>query len=74
MQYDYNILDKLETFSNEDIIQFYHNAYNTECFSNGHKKGQRNQDAKNQYSEELTKRGITEIPNKDGVFNGNGTS
>lgn len=74
MQYAYNILDKLETFSNEDIIQFYHNAYTTQCMSLGHKKGQRNEDAKNQYAEELKKRGITEIPNKDGVFNGSGTS
>jgi len=74
MQYAYNILDKLETFSNEDIIQFYHNAYTTQCMSLGHYKGQMNEGAKDQYAEELKKRGITEIPNRDGVFNGNGTS
>ena len=73
MPRSYEILDKLETFSNEDIIQFYHNAYNTECFSLGHYKGQMNQGAKRGYAEELKKRGITKIPDKEGVFNGSGT-
>ena len=74
MKHSYDILDKLETFSNEDIIQFYHNAYTTECFSNGHSKGQRNEDAKIRYCEELKKRGITKIPEVEGFFNGDGTS
>ena len=69
----YEILDKLETFSNEDIIQFYHNAYTTECFSNGHYKGQMNEGAKIAYAEELKKRGITKIPEVEGFFNGDGT-
>tara|TARA_R110000823_G_scaffold285611_1_gene404034 strand:- start:43 stop:267 length:225 start_codon:yes stop_codon:yes gene_type:complete len=73
MLFSYNILDKLETFSNEDIIQFYHNAYTTECFSNGHYKGQMNEGAKIGYARELKKRGINKIPNKEGVFNGEGT-
>tara|TARA_R110000803_G_scaffold165591_1_gene229082 strand:+ start:40 stop:264 length:225 start_codon:yes stop_codon:yes gene_type:complete len=72
MKNSYDILDKLEAFSNEDIIQFYHNAYTTECLSLGHSKGQRNQDAKIAYAEELKKRGITKIPEVEGVFNGSG--
>ena len=70
----YNILDKLENFSDKDIIQFYHNAHNTECFSNGHSKGQRNRDAKIGYAEELNKRGFIKIPKVEGFFNGDGTS
>ena len=42
----YNILDKLDIFSNEQIIQFYHNAYETQCMSLGHHKGQQNENAK----------------------------
>jgi len=70
----YNILDKLENFSDKDIIQFYHNAYTTHCFALGHYKGQRNEDAKIGYAEELKKRGITKIPEVEGFFNGDGTS
>tara|TARA_R100001377_G_C3121042_1_gene85920 strand:- start:258 stop:482 length:225 start_codon:yes stop_codon:yes gene_type:complete len=73
MKNSYDILDKLNTFSDKDIIQFYHNAYNTECFSNGHYKGQMNGGAKMAYAEELKKRGIIKIPDKEGVFNGEGT-
>jgi hypothetical protein len=73
MAYSYDVLDKLETFSNDDIIQFYHNAYETQCMSLGHYKGQMNEGAKDRYAEELKKRGITKIPDKEGVFNGDGT-
>ena len=70
----YNILDKLENFSDKELIQFYHNAYTTHCFALGHYKGQRNEDAKIGYAEELKKRGITKIPEVEGFFNGDGTS
>tara|TARA_X000001382_G_C3169645_1_gene179041 strand:+ start:1605 stop:1829 length:225 start_codon:yes stop_codon:yes gene_type:complete len=73
MIHSYEALDKLETFSNEDIIQFYHNAYETQCMSLGHYKGQMNEGAKMGYAEELKRRGITKIPKRQGVFNGNGT-
>ena len=73
MAYSYDVLDKLETFSNDDIIQFYHNAYETQCMSLGHYKGQMNEGAKDQYAEELKKRGINKIPDRQGVFNGSGT-
>ena len=73
MPKSYDILNKLETFSNEDIIQFYHNAHTTDCFSLGHYKGQMNEGAKIAYAEELKKRGITKIPEVEGVFNGSGT-
>ena len=69
----YNILDKLGTFSNEQIIQFYHNAYETQCMSLGHHKGQQNENAKLAYQAELKKRGIKNIPDKKGIFNGAGT-
>ena len=72
--YDYDILDKLETFSNEDIIRFHQNAYHTKCVCLGHKKSARNENAMIQYAEELARRGITEIPKGEGVFNGDGTS
>ena len=65
--------DELKSFSNEDLIQFYHNAYETQCFSLGHYKGQQNENAKLRYQEELAKRGITEIPERQGIFNGKGT-
>jgi len=74
MPKSYDILDKLKTFSNEDIIQFYHNAYETQCMSLGHHKGQMNENAKIAYAEELQKRGINKIPDQEGVFNGDGTS
>tara|TARA_R110002050_G_scaffold69642_1_gene150712 strand:+ start:292 stop:516 length:225 start_codon:yes stop_codon:yes gene_type:complete len=70
----YNILDKLENFSDKDIIQFYHNAYTTECMSLGHYKGQMNRDAKVGYAIELNKRGFIKIPKVEGFFNGDGTS
>ncbi len=72
--YDYDILDKLETFSNEDLIQFYANAYHTKCCCTGHQKTARNENAMTHYAEELKRRGITEIPKREGVFNGDGTS
>ena len=73
MVYSYNVFDKLDKFSNEELIQFYHNAYETQCLSLGHYKGQQNENAKLVYSEELQKRGITKIPHREGVFNGDGT-
>ena len=73
MQKSYDILDKLNTFSNKDLIQFYQNAHTTDCFSHGHYKGQMNEGAKMAYAEELKKRGIIKIPDKEGVFNGEGT-
>ena len=69
----YDILNKLENFSNEQIIQFYHNAYETQCMSLGHHKGQQNENAKLAYQAELKKRGLKKIPNKKGIFNGAGT-
>ena len=73
MPKSYEVLNKLETFSNEEIIQFYHNAYTTYAFALGHNKGQMNENAKIAYVEELEKRNITKIPNKEGVYNGEGT-
>jgi len=73
MQKAYNILDKLNTFSNKQLIQFYQNAHTTHCFALGHYKGQMNEGAKMAYAEELKKRGIIKIPDKEGVFNGEGT-
>ena len=73
MQKSYDILDKLDTFSNDQLIEFYNNAYATQCFSLGHYKGQMNEGAKIAYAEELKRRGITKIPDQEGVFNGNGT-
>tara|TARA_R110000764_G_scaffold167548_1_gene254721 strand:- start:680 stop:904 length:225 start_codon:yes stop_codon:yes gene_type:complete len=73
MQKAYNILDKLDTFSNDQLIEFYHNAYTTHCFALGHYKGQMNEGAKMAYAEELEKRGITKIPDQEGIFNGSGT-
>ena len=70
----YNILDKLENFSDKELIQFYHNAYTTECMSLGHYKGQMNEGAKIGYARELAKRGVTKIPKVEGLFNGDGTS
>jgi len=70
----YNILDKLENFSDKELIQFYHNAYTTQCMSLGHYKGQMNEGAKIGYARELAKRGVTEIPKGEGLFNGDGTS
>ena len=69
----YDILDKLENFSDKDLIQFYHNAYETHCFALGHYKGQMNESAKLGYARELKRRGITKIPDKKGIFNGAGT-
>lgn len=69
----YDILNKLENFSNEQIIQFYHNAYETQCMSLGHHKGQQNENAKLAYQAELKKRGLKNIPDKKGIFNGEGT-
>ena len=69
----YNILDKLDTFSNDQLIEFYNNASTTSAFALGHHKGQMNEGAYKAYAEELKKRGITKIPEQDGVFNGNGT-
>ena len=74
MIYSYDAIDKIETFSDEQVIQFYHNAYETFVFALGHSKGQRNEYAKNFYKEELAKRGIKNIPDRKGVFNGIGTS
>ena len=73
MPKSYDILDKLKDFSNKDLIQFYHNAHTTDCFSLGHYKGQMNEGAKIAYAEELKKRGINKIPDQEGVFNGSGT-
>ena len=61
---------ELKSFSDEELIQFYHNAYETQCFSLGHYKGQQNEMAKLGYQEELAKRGIIKIPERQGIFNG----
>tara|TARA_B100001093_G_C26802003_1_gene1003841 strand:+ start:1770 stop:1991 length:222 start_codon:yes stop_codon:yes gene_type:complete len=71
---DYEIINNLEKFSNEELIQFHANAYHTKCMSIGHTKGARNESAMITYAEELGRRGITEIPKREGVFNGDGTS
>ena len=72
MPKSYEVLNKLETFSNEEIIQFYHNSIMGHSFF---KKPIMimNENAKIAYVEELEKRNITKIPNKEGVFNGDGT-
>jgi len=74
MIYSYDAIDKIDTFSDEEVIQFYHNSYETQCHSLGHKKGERNRYATKFYKEELAKRGIKNIPDRKGVFNGSGTS
>ncbi len=69
----YDILNKLENFSNKQIMQFYYNAYTTQCLSLGHYKGQQNEYAKMEYLAELKRRGIKKLPDKEGIFNGEGT-
>ena len=71
---DYEIFQKLEKFSNEELIQFHANAYTTRVESLGPQKSARNENARITYAEELARRGITEIPKRKGIFNGDGTS
>tara|TARA_Y100000114_G_scaffold87518_1_gene80919 strand:+ start:264 stop:488 length:225 start_codon:yes stop_codon:yes gene_type:complete len=71
---DYEVLKKLDKWSDDQLIQFHANAYSTMCMALGHGKSWRNEHAMKSYAEELHKRGITEIPKREGVFNGDGTS
>ena len=63
---------QLATFSDDELITFYANAYETsDCI--GHIKHAQNKRAMQRYAAELAKRGVTEIPERVGIYNGEGS-